>query len=51
MYRQQHPTFFDRKEMNPDKYFTDNDRDNIINTHNNVKNFYKDVKSVFRMKK
>ena len=34
-----------------DKYFTESERDNIINTHNNVKNFYKDVKSVFRMKK
>lgn len=34
-----------------DKYFSEADKDNLIGTHNNVKNFYKDVKSVFRLKK
>ena len=33
-----------------DKYFSEDDKDNLIGTHNNVENFYKDLKSVFRMK-
>ena len=33
-----------------DKYFSENDKNNLIQTHNSMRYFYKDLKSVFRMK-
>lgn len=34
-----------------DKYFSEQDKENLISTSNDVKSFFKDVKSVFRIKK
>jgi hypothetical protein len=33
-----------------DKYFSEDDKNNLIGTHNSMNGFYKDLKSVFRMK-
>ena len=34
-----------------DRYFSEQDKENLISTSNDVKSFLKDVKSVFRIKK